>query len=119
MITIAINYLMPLEAMLSLPLGLRLLLAGTLVYSPLFFAGAAFAQAFAASAAPSRVFGSNLVGAMIGGTIEYLSIMVGFKALWLIGAAVYLLAALTNPTLLAKVGRPAEPGAPPPAAPAA
>jgi hypothetical protein len=107
MLTIAINYILPLELLLSVSIGPRLLLAGLLIYSPLFFAGAAFAQAFAAAPAPSRVFGSNLVGAMIGGTLEYLSIMVGFKTLWLLGAAVYLLAILTNRTLFK--GRAAAP----------
>jgi hypothetical protein len=102
MIAIVINYVLPLEVLLAVPIGPRLLLAGTIVYSPLFFAGAAFAQAFAASSAPSRVFGSNLVGAMIGGTLEYMSIMVGFKTLWLLGAAVYLMAALTNRVLFPK-----------------
>lgn len=96
MVAIAVNYVIPLEVLLGVPMAGRLLLAGTLVYSPLFFAGAAFARAFAASAAPSRVFGSNLVGAMFGGTLEYLSIMVGFKALWLLGAAVYFMAALSD-----------------------
>lgn len=102
LVAIVINYLLPLGILLSVPIGLRLLLAGTIVYSPLFFAGAAFAQAFAAAPAPSRVFGSNLVGAMVGGTLEYTSIMVGFKTLWILGAAVYLMAALTNRTLFKK-----------------
>ena len=93
---IGLNLIVPLGSLLVLPVALRLVASTALVFSPLLFAGAAFAQAFARSPHPSFTFGSNLLGAMVGGTLEYLSVVVGFRALWLMGACVYLFALLAE-----------------------
>jgi hypothetical protein len=37
-------------------------------------------------------FGANLLGAMVGGVVEYLSLVVGYRALLLVAAALYALA---------------------------
>lgn len=92
---IVFNLLLPVDALLSLPLVVRLAAGSVLVFLPLFFAGALFTQEFTAAASPARVFGSNVLGAMVGGTLEYLSVLVGFRALWGLAAAVYLLALLS------------------------
>ena len=42
-------------------------------------------------------FGSNLLGAMVGGFVEYLGMMTGTKALLLVILAFYLLSLVTRP----------------------
>lgn len=92
------NFLIPYEALLPFPLFWRIVLAIALVYSPLFFAGGVFAQIFMAASISSRVFGANLIGAMLGGALEYLSVLYGFKVLWIIAGFVYLLAFVSTRT---------------------
>jgi len=95
--SIALNIAVSYETLLPLPPLARLLAAILLIYSPLFFAGSIFAQLFISSSNSSRLFGANLIGAMVGGALEYLSVLFGFKALWYVAGAVYVLAMLTVP----------------------
>ena len=48
---------------------------------PIFFAGLVFSSTFKRTAYPSAVFGANLVGAMVGGFAEYLSMAFGSRSL--------------------------------------
>jgi hypothetical protein len=48
---------------------------------PIFFAGLVFSGTFKRTANPSAVFGANLVGAMVGGFAEYLSMATGSRSL--------------------------------------
>jgi SAM-dependent methyltransferase len=63
---------------------------GTLVpLAPLLFAGVIFATLFARTKAPARAFGSNMLGALVGGLLEYASMALGFKALGLVALGLY------------------------------
>src|SRR4029077_5101678 len=61
---------------------------------PVFFAGILFASEFRAAESPSAALGANMLGAVAGGLLENLSLIIGMKALLLVAALLYSLAAL-------------------------
>jgi hypothetical protein len=79
----------PREYVLGLNFIGRLLWAVILVPLPVFFAGLIFSTTFRTAQFPARAFGSNLIGAMLGGFCEYLAMLTGHHRLMLIIAAAY------------------------------
>jgi spermidine synthase len=61
---------------------------------PIFFAGLLFASEFRAADSAAAALGANMLGAVVGGLLENLSLIIGMKALLVIAAALYCLAAL-------------------------
>jgi drug/metabolite transporter superfamily protein YnfA len=61
---------------------------------PIFIANVIFAKRFAASADAPLAFAANLLGAILGGCLEYLSLAVGNRALLLLAGVLYLMAYL-------------------------
>jgi len=61
---------------------------------PVFFAGLLFASEFRSADSPAAALGANMLGAVVGGLLENLSLIVGMKALLLVAALLYSLAAL-------------------------
>lgn len=61
---------------------------------PVFFAGLLFASEFRAAQSPAAALGANMLGAVVGGLLENLSLVVGMKALLLVAAILYSMAAL-------------------------
>jgi hypothetical protein len=61
-----------------------------LIPLPIFFAGLIFSLSFRTSEDPSFAFGSNLIGTMVGGFVEYLGMITGTKTLLLIVLVLYL-----------------------------
>jgi SAM-dependent methyltransferase len=92
-LSLLINYIIPLKTLLALenPV-LRYALAGTLTFAPVFLANLVFSQAFRETETSDIAFGSNLLGAMLGGLLEYLSLLLGYQALLIVALAAYLLA---------------------------
>jgi hypothetical protein len=95
-ILLALNYAVPLSALAGLPLGTRITLSVALVCSPLLASGIVFAFSLARTGDASRALASNLLGAMAGGLVEYLSMVTGFRALVLLAAGFYLIALLAD-----------------------
>jgi hypothetical protein len=89
-----LNYFAGPELMLRLPLIARWLVAGVVVGLPVGLAGIAFSTLLARSEHPDASLGSNLLGAVVGGCIEYLSIITGLRALVLLALLFYLSALL-------------------------
>jgi SAM-dependent methyltransferase len=89
------NFAIPTSAFLSLTGLLRVLLVGTAVGLPLFFAGLIFAITFRPVSKPNMALGSNLLGAIVGGACESLSFVVGLKALALVALVFYAASAVT------------------------
>jgi hypothetical protein len=89
---LALNYAVPLSALAALPLGARVAFSVFLVSAPLFASGIVFALSLARTGDADRALASNLLGAMAGGLVEYLSMILGFRALVLLAAAFYLVA---------------------------
>jgi len=71
---------------------------------PIFFAGLIFSTTFRQAVNPSSFFGANLVGAMIGGFSEYLSMVIGNQDLMFLVIGAYLVS-LALQTRLLKAAR--------------
>jgi SAM-dependent methyltransferase len=94
---LVIAWLVPTDALLSFSVVPRFLIATAVAFFPIFVANLIFAERFRDTADPTAAFGANLLGAMLGGTLEYLSLLIGFRALLFVVAGLYLLAFLTRP----------------------
>jgi uncharacterized membrane protein YhdT len=68
-------------------------LAAAIFVLPIFFAGILFATQFRQAVSPSAALGANMLGAVVGGLLENLSLVFGLKALLLVALGLYLLAA--------------------------
>ena len=71
---------------------LRTLSCTLLVGLPVFFAAVCFSRLFREQKVTGYALGINLVGAMGGGLVEYLSMLLGMRAVWLVILGVYLAA---------------------------
>ena len=63
---------------------------------PIFLANLVFAQRFAKTGSSTVAFGANLLGAMVGGALEYLALISGYRSLLILVALLYGLAFLTG-----------------------
>ncbi len=83
--------------LLTLPFVPRLIAAVVLAFIPIYLANVAFSKRFGASDDSQSAFGLNLLGAMLGGCLEYLGLLTGYSNLLLIVAVLYLFAFLLTP----------------------
>jgi SAM-dependent methyltransferase len=83
--------------LLGLPLVPRAVLAVTVAFLPIFVANLVFAKRFADTADATSAFGANLLGAMVGGCLEYTSLIIGYQALLGVAALLYVGAFLLLP----------------------
>ena len=72
-----------------------------LEFSPILCAGLLFGSAIKRSTSVARDYGTNLLGAMVGGTAEYASLVTGFRVLLFIIAACYIGAVIARATVSA------------------
>jgi hypothetical protein len=75
--------------LLGLPVLPRAAAATVVAFLPIFFANLIFAKRFSDTADATSAFAANLLGAMVGGCLEYLSLIVGYQALLLVAALLY------------------------------
>ena len=85
--SLAVAWAVPPEALLRLGFAPRFLGATALAFTPVFLANLVFSQRFRDVGSSTTAFGANLLGAMIGGVLEYGSLVTGHRAL-LIGVAI-------------------------------
>ncbi|MFB9884711.1 spermidine synthase [Planobispora siamensis] len=100
---LVLAWLVPASWLLGLPVPLRAVVAVVVAFLPIFAANVVFAKRFADSADGTTAFGANLLGAMVGGCLEYLALLVGYQALLVIAGLLYLGAF----ALLPRAARPA------------
>ena len=84
------------ESLLSLDPVPRFAAAIALAFVPVSLANLIFSQRFRDVGASTVAFGANLLGAMLGGVLEYGAIVVGYRSLLILVAALYGLAFLTG-----------------------
>jgi SAM-dependent methyltransferase len=87
--SLLVLYFTPRDAILAHSLGVRLAWSLLVVPLPIFFAGLIFSTTFRESTNPSVSFGTNLIGATVGGFAEYLGMALGSNALSLIVIGAY------------------------------
>ena len=95
-LSLAANWIIPAESLLSLSPVLRLVSAGTLAFLPIFIANLIFAERFGGEKDSTVAFGANILGAVLGGILEYTALMIGYRSLLFIVAAAYALALLSD-----------------------
>jgi hypothetical protein len=66
--------------------------ATALAFAPVFLANLVFAERFRRVGSSTIAFGTNLLGAMVGGVLEYSALIVGYRSLLVLAAGFYLLA---------------------------
>jgi SAM-dependent methyltransferase len=93
-VSIAVAWLLPPTSVLIDPPELRYILAAGIAFAPVFFANLVFAYSFRDTSSADTAFASNLIGAMVGGTLEYVALLIGFQALLVIVAILYVAALL-------------------------
>jgi spermidine synthase len=93
---LAAAWLIPQDSLLDLSPLPRFVVAVTIAFLPVFLANLVFAVRFKDTASSTTAFGANLLGAMLGGALEYLALILGFDALLIVVAVLYGLAMLTG-----------------------
>jgi SAM-dependent methyltransferase len=87
---LALNFVIPVGTIAFHSRALESLFYAVLMFSPILCAGLLFGSAIKRSASLSRDYGTNLLGAMVGGVGEYLSLVTGFRMLLLVIALCYI-----------------------------
>src|SRR5713226_2315068 len=76
-----LNILLPPDALLLGYPILRYILASVLAFTPVFLANIIFTNSFRDSETADIAFASNLLGIMVGGGMEYFSMLIGYRLL--------------------------------------
>jgi spermidine synthase len=92
--SLVVAYLLPASALLDLPFLARFLAAVTIAFAPIFTANLVFTQRFKDTGDSTSAFGANLLGAMLGGVLEYAALVTGYRLLLVAVAFFYAMAFL-------------------------
>ena len=93
---LVVAWAVPPEALLGLPFVPRLLAAVALGFTPVFIANLIFADRFRDVGSSAVAFGTNLLGAIVGGVLEYGALVTGYRALLIVVAVLYACALLAG-----------------------
>ncbi|MEA2668320.1 MAG: hypothetical protein QOJ33_1254 [Chloroflexota bacterium] len=89
LLALAVAWVVQPDLLLQLSIVPRFLVATAVAFVPVFLANLVFAKRFRDVAASNVAFGANLLGAMVGGVLEYASLITGYRALLIIVGALY------------------------------
>ena len=90
--SIALAIAVPPASLLIEPVWLRYVVAATLAFAPIFFANLVFAYSFRDTKTADMAFASNLLGAVVGGAIEYVALISGYGWLLVLVGGLYVIA---------------------------
>ena len=90
--SVAAAWLIPPASLLALSPVPRFVAATALAFAPVFVANLVFAQRFRDVGSSAVAFGANLLGAMLGGVLEYAALITGYRFLLIVVAMLYVLA---------------------------
>lgn len=91
LVGLAVAYFLPLHWLSSRPAVAGAIVAAVFAV-PVFFAGLLFSSEFKNVASPSAALGANVLGAVIGGLLENLSLITGMRALIPVAMLLYVVA---------------------------
>jgi hypothetical protein len=90
--SLAVAWVIAPDNLLSLTPLLRFGAATLLAFTPILLATLLFAERFRVAGSSTTAFGANLLGAVVGGALEYSSLVIGYQNLLLLIAVLYALA---------------------------
>ena len=94
---LAVAWLIEPASLLQLDVVPRFVAAVVVAFAPVFVANLIFAQRFRDVGASTIAFGANLLGAMLGGVLEYVALTTGYRNLLFVVALLYGLAFVLRP----------------------
>lgn len=89
LISLIVLYLVPLSQLSGLDTIGRLSAAALVIGLPFVFAGLVFSTAFSKVTEPGKALGINILGALLGGCLEYMSVIIGTRDLIVIATILY------------------------------
>src|SRR5256886_815550 len=89
LVALAVAWLVQPELLLTLAVVPRFVVAIVIAFAPVFLANLVFARRFRDVSASNLAFAANLLGAMVGGVLEYASLLTGYRALLILIAVLY------------------------------
>ena len=96
LVALGVTWAIPPGSLLSLSPVPRFVVAVIIAFAPIFLANMVFSQRFRDTGDSTTAFGANLLGAMIGGILEYTSLIIGYRWLLVLVALLYGLAFITG-----------------------
>lgn len=92
-VSLLINFIVPSSIFLNIEIPLiRFILVSTITFIPIFLSNIVFTRSFRDTQTADTAFGSNLLGSMVGGMLEYLALVTGYQALLVVALIAYLMA---------------------------
>jgi SAM-dependent methyltransferase len=91
-LAVMLNYWFPTGSLLGADWTLRFACGLATVGIPVYFASVCFSRSFQRQRHVGYALGVNLIGTMVGGWLEYLSMVFGLRFIWLLVLAVYVTA---------------------------
>lgn len=101
--SLVLTWVVPQESLLGLPSAVRFLAAGALAFAPVYLANLIFSQRFKDVATSGDAFAANLLGAIVGGVLEYLALITGYRFLLIVTGVLYALAFIAGKTRLSRL----------------
>jgi len=94
--SLVLTWIVPQESLVGLPIVARFFAGSALAFAPVYLANLIFAQRFADVATSGDAFAANLLGAMVGGVLEYVALITGYRFLLIVIGVLYGLAFVTS-----------------------
>jgi len=94
--SLVLTWLVPQQDLVTLPIVVRFVAGAALAFAPVYLANLIFAQRFSDVETTAIAFAANLLGAMVGGVLEYLALITGYRFLLIVVGALYALAFLVR-----------------------
>jgi len=94
--SLALTWAIPQESLVGLPIVARFLAGSALAFAPIYLANLIFAQRFSGVETAGAAFAANLLGAMVGGVLEYVALITGYRFLLIVVGVLYGLAFVTS-----------------------
>ena len=101
-VALAVAWIVPPDSLLQLASGSRFAAGIALAFTPIFIANLIFAERFKEAGSSVIAFGANLLGAMVGGVLEYSALLFGYRALLPVVGGLYLLAFVSGRMIAAR-----------------
>lgn len=88
-LSLVVAFFLPPSLLLGLSVVPRFIAAVVLAFAPIFTANLVFTQRFKDTGDSTSAFGANLLGAMVGGVLEYAALITGYRFLLVLVALLY------------------------------